>query len=323
MKSLSKNKIALFAILVVLAIVLFVVFRKSSGSNDAQKTTEVIPYLGKLRLAISTTGTIAPKNRLEIMPPVGGRIENVLVKEGDFVRVGQVLILMSSNERAALIDAARVSGSQTLKYWQDAYKPIQIVAQIQGTIIVRSAEPGQTVNNSSVVLVISDRLIVKAQVDETDIGKIVVGQRAETNLDAHPEILVGGTVSHIYYESTTVNNVTVYNVEIIPDQVPPEFRSGMSATVDIVQSEKKDILIAPPEAFLTDDDRTYYVLVKTGAKSAPEKRPVTIGMVTSDMVEITEGISQDDILIVHSSSFAGPGQAESKKNPLMPQMRRR
>ncbi|MCL2025260.1 MAG: efflux RND transporter periplasmic adaptor subunit [Leptospirales bacterium] len=321
MKLFSKNKIALLTVLVVLAIVLFVVFRKSSGSGDVQKTVEIVPYLGDLRIAISTTGTIAPKNRLEIMPPVGGRIENVLVREGDFVRVGQVLIVMSSTERAALIDGARVSGSQTLKYWQDAYKPIQVVAQIQGTVIVRNAEPGQTVANSSVVLVISDRLIVKAQVDETDIGKVAVGQRAETNLDAHPEILVGGRVSHIYYESTTVNNVTVYHVEIIPDRVPSEFRSGMSATVDIIQSERKDVLIVPQEAVMTDDDRTHYVLVKTGAKSLPEKRSVTIGMTTSDMTEITGGIDQDDVLITHSLSFAG--QAGAKKNPLVQQPVRR
>jgi len=320
MRLFSKKKAALLAALIILAVILFTVFRKSS-ENGVQKTTEVIPRLGELRLAVSTTGTIAPKNRLEIMPPVGGRIENILVKEGDYVRVGQVLILMSSSERAALIDAARLSGAQALKYWQDAYKPIQIVAQIQGTVIVRNAEPGQTVNNSSVVLVISDRLIVKAQVDETDIGKVAVGQRAETSLDSHPEILVSGTVSHIYYESTVVSNVTVYYVEIIPERVPPEFRSGMSATVSIIQSEKKDIIIAPQESVLAEDDRTYYVLVKTGAKSAPEKRPVTIGMTTNNGVEITSGITSNDVLIVYGSSFAG--QAESKKNPLMPQMRKK
>ena len=322
MKLFGKKKIVLLAALIILAIVLFAVFKKSSGKSNAQKTTEIIPYMGSLRIAVSTTGTIAPKNRLEIIPPMGGRIENILVKEGDYVRLGQVLILMSSSERAALIDNARLQGAQTLRYWQDTYKPIQIVAQIQGTVIVRSAEPGQNVTNSSVVLVISDRLIIKAQVDETDIGKVVIGQRAETSLDSHPEILVGGRVSHIYYESTVVNNVTVYYVEIMPDTVPPEFRSGMSATVDIIQSEKKDILIVPQESISVENDQTYSVLVKTGVKSAPKKRQVTIGMVTNDSVEITGGITADDTLIVYGSSLTG-GQVENKKNPLMPQMRRR
>ncbi|MCL1910621.1 MAG: efflux RND transporter periplasmic adaptor subunit [Leptospirales bacterium] len=321
MKSFNKKKAVLFAALIILAVVLFAVFKKSSGKDNVQKTTEIIPYKGDLRIAVSATGAIAPKNRLEIMPPVGGRIESILVKEGDYVRVGQVLILMSSNERAALIDAARLSGAQTLKYWQDAYKPIQIVAQIQGTVIVRGAEPGQTVNNSSVVLVISDRLIIKAQVDETDIGKVVVGQRAETSLDSHQEILVGGIVSHIYYESTVVSNVTFYYVEIMPDRVPPEFRSGMSATVDIIQSEKKDILIVPHEAISTENGQMY-ALVKTGVKTAPEKRQVTIGMTTNDSVEITGGITEDDVIVVYGSSLTG-GQIENKTNPLMPQMRRR
>jgi macrolide-specific efflux system membrane fusion protein len=317
MKSLSKKKIILIAVLAAALAAALLFIRQPE--SDEQPVTEITPYVGSLRLAVATTGAVAPKNRLEIMPSVAGRVESILVREGDYVRVGQVLVLMSSTERAALIDAARLQGAQALKYWQEAYKPIQIVAPIQGTVIVRNAEPGQTVNTASAIIVISDRLIVKAQVDETDIGRVVTGQSAEMSLDSHPEILVGGRVSHIYYESTTVNNVTIYYVEITPERIPPEFRSGMSATVDIIQSEKKDILIIPLEALIIEGGESY-VMVKTGV--APEKRHVTTGISTEENIEITGGITKDTILLVFGTVLS-TGQSEAKKNPLMPQIRRR
>jgi HlyD family secretion protein len=141
------------------------------------------------------------------------------------------------------------------------------------------------------------------------------------SLDSHPEILVGGRVSHIYYESTTVNNVTIYYVEITPERIPPEFRSGMSATVDIIQSEKKDILIIPLEALISEGGESY-VMVKTGAKTAPEKRHVTTGMSTDENIEITGGITEETVLLVFGSVLT-TNPSEAKQNPLMPQMRRR
>ena len=313
----NKNKLIILAAIII-AVLLFMLFSGSSENAVQEQITEIKPYIGDISVSVSTTGTVAPKNRLEIMPSVAGRIDSILVKEGDYVRVGQVLVLMSSTERAALIDAARLQGSAALKYWQDTYKPIQIVAPIQGTIIVRNAEPGQTVS-SNPILVISDRLIVNAQVDETDIGRVRVGETAITTLDAHPEINISGKVSHIYYESMTVNNVTVYYVEIMPDKVPPEFRSGMNASIEIIQAERKNVLIVPSEAVMEEDGQAY-IMVKTNDKTRPEKRAVKTGMVTSDKIEITEGLEESETLLV----FGGISEtrSEAPKNPLMPQMQR-
>ena len=313
----NKNKLIILAAIIA-AVLLFMFFSGPSEDTVQEQITEIKPYIGDISVSVSTTGTVAPKNRLEIMPSVAGRVDSILVKEGDYVRVGQVLVLMSSTERAALIDAARLQGSAALKYWQDTYKPIQIVAPIQGTIIVRNAEPGQTVS-SNPILVISDRLIVNAQVDETDIGRVKVGETAITTLDAHPEINISGKVSHIYYESMTVNNVTVYYVEIMPDKVPPEFRSGMNASIEIIQAERKNVLIVPSESVIEEDGQSY-VMVKTNDKARPEKRAVKTGMVTSDKIEITEGLEESETLLV----FGGISEtrSEAPKNPLMPQMQR-
>jgi len=295
----------------------FFIIKFSGANNSDADLKEIRPLTGNMKQSVSTTGTVLPRNRLELKPSAAGRIEKILVREGDTVRTGQILALMSSTDRAALIDAARLQGKESLKYWEKAYKPISIVSPIDGTVIVRSVEPGQTVTTSDDIIIISDRLIVKAQVDETDIGRVKVGQSAEITLDSHPEIIVRGKVSHIYYESTTVNNVTIYYVIIIPDRIPPEYRSGMSASIEILEKEKKDILMIPSEAILTESGKNY-VMVRTGDQKPPEKRFITTGMTDEQYVEIKEGIGMNDVIIISSKKLVIQ-QAEKSKNPFMPE----
>ena len=67
---------------------------------------------------------------MEIKPPIAGRIEKLLVDEGDDVTSGQILGWMSSTDRAAILDAARAQGPEESKRWEDAYKPTPIVAPL-------------------------------------------------------------------------------------------------------------------------------------------------------------------------------------------------
>lgn len=313
----TKTKIIIGLTLALCAAVIFLIAGGGKSKKNEQAYKEIKPVTGDISLVVSTTGTVLPKNRLELKPSVAGRIEKIMVNEGDDVRAGQILALMSSTDRAALIDAARLQGSQSLKYWENAYKPIPIVAPINGTVIVRSVEPGQTVTTSDDIIIISDMLNVKAQVDETDIGKVKVGQRARISLDSHPEILVKGRVDHIYYESATVNNVTVYYVSIKPDKVPAEFRSGMSATIEIIETEKTGVMLLPEESVLSDDSGKYVLLKNSKARDG-ERRAVTTGIINDNMVEIISGISSEDTVLIKSEKFVLQ-QSDDSKNPFMPQ----
>lgn len=313
----TKSKSGIIVILLLITASVFVINKITSAKKDTADVKVIKPVTGDIRITVSTTGTVLPKNRLELKPSVAGRIEKILVKEGDTVKAGDILVLMSSTDRAALIDAARLQGKDALKYWQDAYKPIPIVSPINGTVIVRSVEPGQSVTTSDDIIVISDRLIVKAQVDETDIGKVTEGQKAYITLDSHPEILAKGEVTHIYYESVTVNNVTVYYVVITPDSVPAEFRSGMSASIEIVQKEKKNILMVPQSAVITEGDLKF-VMVKRKGGTESEKRAVTPGLSDEENMEVTDGISPEDALVVTTKKIVSSETPETSKNPFMP-----
>ena len=310
----------IFLLLIIAAsAVAFAVFKFKKDKNSAQVVKSIVPAYGNIKTFISATGTVQPQNRLEIKPAINGRIEEVLVKEGDKVKKGEVLAWMSSTERAALLDAAVTKGQEALSYWQDVYKPAPFIAPIDGNVIVRAVEPGQTVTSSSVVLVLSDRLIVKATVDETDIGKIKLGQQAFISLDAYPDVKVKAAVDHIAYESTIVSNVTTYNVDILPESVPDVFRSGMSANVNIVEQSKEDVLLIPVEAVKKEKNEDF-VFLSQNKGQRPVKQKIETGISDGKDIEIVSGITRNDTVIIESPKFTASKQRNSG-SPFMPRRR--
>ena len=292
-------------------------------SDDNRKTaTETInPGRGNIEVFITTTGTVQPQNRLEMKPPISGRIEDILVREGDHVKKGNIVAWMSSTERAALLDAARSRGGETLRQWEDAYKPTPLIAPINGDVIVRAVEPGQSVTPNDPVVVLSDRLIVKAQVDETDIGRVKVGQNAFVSLDAYPGEKVMARVDHISYESKLINNVTIYEVDILPQKVPRVFRSGMTANVNIVEKVRRNVLRLPIDAVRREKDGTV-VLVKENGQGKSALRKVGTGLSDENFVEITSGLEEQDIVIVEKKNSVLPEKNAAGGSPFMPSGRR-
>ncbi len=318
---MRKTKLKLFFItLVILVIAAVAITRMKEKKSSDEIIKEITPTVGFIRTFISCTGTVLPKNRLEVKPPVNGRIEKILVREGDKVSVGQILAWMSSTERAALLDVARGKGEESLKYWEETYKPILLCAPIEGEVIVATTQPRQTVTTSDAVLVLSDHLIVRAQVDETDIGKITPDMQATITLDAYPDTKIKAAVEHIYYESKTVNNVTIYEVDLRPEEVPQFLRSGMNASVDFIEQSKVNALLIPQEAVYKEKGENF-VLVKQNNAKEPLKASVKLGISDDKNVEVTSGINQHDTLIVKTKKYALP-QSTSGSNPFMPARRR-
>jgi len=300
------------ALAVIAALFLFTPGRK----GPAEVVREVRPRVGAIETSVTTTAVIQPQNRLEVKPPINGRIDRIFVKEGDVVEPGQILAEMSSTERAALLDAARARGPEETKRWEEVYKPTPLVAPIAGEVIVSQDEPGQVVTAADAVLVLSDRLIVQAQVDETDIGGVRVGQPVAISLDAYPAVEVGGVVDHIYYESQIVNNVTIYQVDIIPETVPEVFRSGMTATVTIIERSKKDALLIPLEAVHQDAEGAY-VTVRERKGAKPARRRIELGLADDGNVEVLSGLTPQDTVLVTSQAYALK-KHDVGSNPFMP-----
>lgn len=209
------RKIYIILILILLAIVpSYLILKKRIAKKE--NYTEIKVERRDIISTFRINGTIEPRNRLPIKPQVAGRIEEILVVEGQKVRKGEIIAWLSSTERAALLDIAKSQGEQEYKKWQEIYKPTPVIAPLDGFIIVRNKEPGQTVSTNDNIVVMADELIVKANVDETDLRYVKLNQPVKVSLDAYPDIKFSGIVEHIAYESTVVNNVTVYEIKIRP-----------------------------------------------------------------------------------------------------------
>jgi len=293
----TRKKLVIFGVLILLTIIFSF---SCSRKRKTRRGIEIYPQRGTIAIEFRETGTVNPRNRLEIKPQLAGRLEEILVSEGQKVKKGEILAWMSSTDRAALLDVARSKGPQEYQKWQDVYKPTPIISPIDGFIIARNKEPGQSVNVGDVILVIADELIVEAQIDETDLRYIKIGQKVKLQLDAYPGEQTTGVVEHIAYEADTVNNVVIYLVKIRPDRVLPYFRAGMTATIEVIASKKDNALLIPSEAIIEKNNKKF-VLVKQ-KNSRPEMREINIGITNGKQTEIVSGISDNDILVSPVSS---------------------
>lgn len=297
------------AVVIVLGFVVIKFFVLDTGQKV--QYTENIIKKGNIQVTILATGTVQPENRLEIKPPVAGRIEKVLVEEGVKVKKGQILAWMSSTERAALIDSARAQGAEEQKKWEEIYKPTPIIAPLSGTIIKKNIESGQTFTTNDAVLVMSNRLTIKAQVDETDLAQIKKDQRCEVRLDSYPDEKIDSKVERIAYEAKTVNNVTTYVIDVLPDQTPDFMRSGMTANITFFVSNKENIVLVPAE-FISYETGVANVLVKDVDNKYTSKE-VKLGISEGKMTEVLSGLNEGDTVALKNIS-----KAEKKSNPFMP-----
>jgi len=282
---------------IVLMLLLFLV---SCGQKDNKPLEIVKVERGNVLAQLPASGNVTPRNRLAIKPPVAGRVEEVKVNEGQRVKKGAVLAWMSSNERAALLDAASEDGEKEIKYWQDVYKPAPIIAPLDGFIIKRIAQPGQYFSSSEDVLVMADKLIVESQVDETDIGRIKLRQKADIVLDAYPNNPIPGYVEQIAYESQTINNVTVYTVKVLPCGVPPFFRAGMSATINFVMEQRTRVLRLPLNAVKKKGKRSYVFVKNNGDFKTIQIQP---GLENNNSVEILSGLAEGDEVVIPTAKM--------------------
>jgi macrolide-specific efflux system membrane fusion protein len=263
-------------------------FLAGSSGKPAYEYIKVQP--GPLRVTLRESAVIAPEHRLTVTPPIPGRIDSIEVANGVEVKQGQVLAWISSTERAALMDSARAEGGKEMKYWQDVYKPAPLIAPLDGHIISTAVVPGQVVVTAQTVFTMSDHLLVQAFLDETDLNHVWLGQTAEITFDSFPDAHLTGKVHEIAYDATTVNNVTTYQVNIYLDSTPAYVRSGISANVFLLISDRPKVLRVPSDAISPEGT----VLVAQDKDQPPVVQKVVPGLTDGTWTEVTSGLDEGD-----------------------------
>ena len=298
----TRRLIAVVVVLALAGVAGWVALAKGKKPSKAASDVVVVKE-GPIENTVDATGSVAPRNRVEIKPPISGRIEQLIAAEGQRVEAGQILAWMSSSDRAAILDAARAQGLEELKKWEDSYKATPIVAPLAGVLILRNVVVGQTVDPSTVLYAMSDTLIVVAQVDESDVGRIQGDMPARVTLDSYPDRSVEGKVFEILSEGKNVSNVIQYGIKIKVQPVPPYYRSQMTANVSFLLQSKPRALLLPAGAVREGPGGVKQVLVPGAEGSAPPPREIKTGVESGESVEVLSGLAAGDKVLIARTKY--------------------
>lgn len=161
------------------------------------------------------------------------------------------------NAARATLDASRAREAQAQALLNAAKVDLEhtsIYSPVDGIVISRNCDVGQTVIASfqtpDLFLIAQDltKMQVEASVDEADIGKVQLEQKVLFTVDAFPERIFHGKVSQIRFAPKEEQNVVTYATVVEVDNPDLSLRPGMTATVSVITSEKKNILRIPTVA---------------------------------------------------------------------------
>jgi len=188
-----------------------------------------------------------------------------------------------------------------------------IKAPISGMVIGKPIPAGQTVSpgisNPMVLLTIADlnRMQIEALVDESDIGKIKLGQIVSFTVDAYPDKTFAGKVATISNKANVQQNVVYYTVLI--DVASPEglLKPTMTARVSIHVGERNNVLIVPTLAIKDNKGQRFVQVLRTGA-TQPEAVKIVTGLSSEDRIEVVSGLQQGDTIVLPQSGTNGSGR---------------
>ncbi len=187
-----------------------------------------------------------------------------------------------------------------------AYAEVQlnytkIKSPISGVVASVSTQEGETVAASFsaptfVNIIDLNRLEIWAYVDETDIGRIEVGQKAVFTVDTYMDIDFEGTVTAIYPKAVIQDNVVNYIATIdIEDFRDKRLRPEMTTTVNIYLDSREDVLVVPTGALSREGGEMMVTVLKNGKKMSIK---VQTGWSSGGYTEIEQGLNEEDIVVI-------------------------
>lgn len=208
-----------------------------------------------------------------------------------------------------------------LKFLQDLSAKLTIKAPENGMVIYdrdwngRKKEKGSQISAwMPVVATLPDlsAMVSKTYVNEVDISRINQGQKVEIGLDAFPEKRLSGTVTHVANigEQRPNSDAKVFEVTVEVHEADTTLRPAMTTSNMIITDYVENALLVPLEAVHSQGDSITYVFHKNGFSAT--RRQVALGAKGNDMVVITDGLEEDDVIYL-----SVPKNAEDKPIALL------
>lgn len=261
---------------------------------------------------VAGSGSLAYSGEHEITSALPLVIDKFYVAEGDSVEVGDRIASVDKAATASLIEslgqvsqlavaAANLSTAVSLI-------PEEIFSDCAGKII-SVAGNGASIESGYAIATVSQgsRIYVNAAISELDIAKVEIDQPVRFTCAAYPDEFFSGTVSGIasaarnQYSGAVLE--TVVDIRVTPDKEDERLKSGLSADVEILLEEPRQICVLPYEAIGQDDAGEFIFVYEDGAAV---RRNIFTGAEFADGTEVIKGVAPTDIV------FAEPEKISQK-----------
>jgi HlyD family secretion protein len=245
-------------------------------------------------------------------------LENAHVKM-DELKV-QEIALGAKRQDVVQAQAAVESDNIALSNAKQRLEDTKVMSPMDGVVAARNVQIGQIISSAisnvgggTTVLTLSDlsRIFAVASVDESDIGKVTVGQTSVVTADAYPNKRFRGEVTRIATRGVNLSNVVTFEVQIeVTSDNKSLLKPEMTTNVAIIVAEKENVLLAPSDAVLFKGGKRTATVVK--ADGTQEGRSVEAGINDGTKVEIVSGLAEGDIVLEHKNEAESRWRAAQK-----------
>ena len=221
------------------------------------------------------------------------------------VSKAQVTVLKA---KIAQSQAVVAQDQANLKQLDEQLSYTDIVSPLDGMVLSRDVQVGDAVSSilvlgSSATLVMTlgdiSEVYVKGKVDESDIGKVYLGQRARIKVESFKDKTFDGKVTKISPMGVEKDNVTTFEVRVSIQNPGGELKAEMTANAEIILDEHKNVLQIPEGAILYDKDKKASVEVPDPkGKEGKNKIAVNIGISNGAKTEVLSGLKEGDQVVL-------------------------
>jgi HlyD family secretion protein len=221
------------------------------------------------------------------------------------VSKAQVVVLKA---KIAQAQAEMARDQANLKQLDEQLSYTDIVSPIDGIVLSRDVEMGDAVSSilvlgSSATLVMTlgdtSEVYVKGKVDESDIGKVYLGQPAQIKVESFKDKTFSGKVTKISPMGVEKDNVTTFEVRVSINNPGGELKAEMTANAEIILEEHKNVLQIPEGAIIYDKDKKASVEIPDPkAKDGKTKLAVNIGISNGAKTEVLSGLKEGDQVVL-------------------------
>ena len=221
------------------------------------------------------------------------------------VAKAQVTVLKA---KIAQSQAVVAEDQANLKQLDEQLSYTDIVSPIDGIVLSRDVEMGDAVSSilvlgSSATLVMTlgdtSEVYVKGKVDESDIGKVYLGQKARIKVESFKDKTFDGKVTKISPMGVEKDNVTTFEVRVSIQNPGGELKAEMTANAEIILEEHKNVLQIPEGAIIYDKDKKASVEIPDPkGKDGKDKVAVNIGISNGAKTEVLSGLKEGDQVVL-------------------------